>query len=85
MALGRRRTRTGDETRSTFDKSPEVDMAILEIQRRYLQTGRAKPSMRDLLMEGIAALLQREGLPAMQEGKRLPAVGVIQMPHKTGA
>jgi len=85
MGRGRRKTRTGEETRSTFDKPPEVDIAILELQQRYLKTGREKPSMRDLLIEGIAALLEREGLPAMPKTDRSPATSVIEMPKKTGA
>ena len=85
MARGRKRTRTGDETRSTFDKPPEVDLALLDLQRRYLGTGRGKPSMRDLLIEGISLLLEREGLPAIPEPSGSAAAAVIQMPKKTGA
>jgi len=84
MARGRRKSRTGGETRSTFDKSPEIEMAILALQQQYLKTGRRKPSMRDLLIEGIATLLEREGLPAMPEADR-SAASVIAMPKKTGA
>jgi hypothetical protein len=82
---GRRRSRTGAETRSTFDKSPEVDLAILALQQEYLKTGRAKPSMRDLLIEGIGVLLERERLPAMPQPVKLEATSVIEMPKKTGA
>ena len=85
MGRGRRKTRSGDETRSTFDKSPEVDIAILELQGHYLRTGRGKPSMRDLLIEGISSILKREGLPAMPEIDRSPNTSVIAMPKKTGA
>jgi hypothetical protein len=85
MGRGRRRSRTGDETRSTFDKSPEVEIAILALQQQYLKTGRGKPSMRTLLDEGIAALLEREGLPAMPATKQTPVTTVIEMPKKTGA
>ena len=82
---GRKRTRTGDETRSTFDKPPEVDLALLDLQRHYLRTGRVKPSMRDLLIEGISLLLEREGLPAIPEPQGSPFTAVIEMPKKTGA
>lgn len=82
---GRRKTRTGAETRSTFDKPPEVELAILWLQQHYLKNGRGKPSMRDLLIEGVAALLEREGLPAMPKADPLPAASVIEMPKKTGA
>jgi hypothetical protein len=85
MGRGRRKTRTGDETRSTFDKPPEVEIAILELQQHYLKTGREKPSMRDLLIEGIALILGREGLSAMPEAVRSPATSVIEMRKKTGA
>jgi hypothetical protein len=85
MGRGRRKTRTGDEIRSTFDKPPEVDIAILELQQHYLKTGRGKPSMRDLLIDGIAALLERERLQAMPELDRTPATSVIEMSKKTGA
>src|SRR5258706_3158838 len=53
MGRGRRKTRTGDETRSTFDKTPEIDIALLQLQQHYLKNGRGKPSMRDLLIDGI--------------------------------
>lgn len=82
---GRRKTRTGREIRSTFDKPPEVDLAILDLQRKYLETGRIKPSMRDLLIEGIATLLQREGLPSMPVPKPVSTPTVIEMLKKTGA
>jgi hypothetical protein len=85
MARGRRKTRTGAETQSTFEKTPELDIAILDLQKRFLQTGRAKPAMRDLLMEGIRLLLEREGLPAMAEPIAPTASAVIEMPKKTGA
>lgn len=81
---GRRKTRTGDETRSTFDKPPEVEVAILDLQKHYLKTGRGKPSMRDLIVEGIGLLLQRERLPAMPQ-PQLPVTTVIEMPKKAGA
>ena len=84
MARGRRQTRTGAETRSTFDKSPEVDVALLDLQRRYLQTGRGKPSMKDLIIEGIGLLLEREGLSAIPQ-PRPPVTAVIEMPKKAGA
>jgi len=85
MPRGRKRTRTGNETRSTFDKPPEVDLALLDLQRQYVKTGRGKPSMRDLLIEGIAVLLEREGLPAMPAPETKPTTGVIEMPKKAGA
>ena len=85
MGRGRRKTRTGDETRSTFDKPPEVDIAILQLQQQYLKTGREKPSMRDLLIQGIAILLEREGLPTMPEADRPPTISIFEMPKKTGA
>lgn len=40
--------------------------------------------MRDLLIEGVAALLEREGLPAMPKIDS-PETSVIEMPKKTGA
>jgi hypothetical protein len=82
---GRRKTRTGGETRSTFDKSPEVELAILSLQQHYLKSGRGKPSMRDLLIEGLAVLLERENLPWMSKADDTSAAGVIEMPKKTGA
>jgi hypothetical protein len=82
---GRRKTRTGAETRSTFDKPPEVDLAILSLQQHYLKNGRGKPSMRNLLIEGVAALLEREGLPGMPKAAPESAASVIEMPKKTGA
>jgi hypothetical protein len=83
MGRGRRRTRTGNEIQSTFEKTPALEIAILELQRRYLETGRGKPSMRDLLVEGLELLLEKERLPALQEPKQAPAT-VIAMP-KAGA
>ena len=85
MERGRRKTRSGNETRSTFDKSPEVDVAILDLQKRYVLTGRSKPSMRDLLIEGITMLLEREGLPAMPRPRAAPVRSVVQIPKKAGA
>jgi hypothetical protein len=84
MGRGRRKTRTGHETRSTFDKSPEIDLAIVDLQRHYMKTGRGKPSMRDLLNEGLSLLLVREGLPQMIEPEMTPASTVIEMPKKAG-
>lgn len=83
MGRGRKKTRTGAETQSTFEKTPELDIAILDLQKRYLQTGRAKPTMRDLLMEGIALLLTREGLPAMATRTASTMPAIIEMPKKT--
>jgi len=83
MGRGRRRTRTGNEIQSTFEKTPALEIAILELQRRYLETGRGKPSMRDLLVEGLELLLEKERLPALQEPKQAAAT-VIAMP-KAGA
>lgn len=85
MQRGRKRTRSGDETQSTFEKTPALDIAILDLQRRYLQTGRGKPTMRDLLVEGITLVLEREGLPAMPEAKPPTAPTVISIPKKVGA
>lgn len=85
MERGRRKTRTGEETRSTFDKPPEVDLAILQLQQHYLETKRGKPSMRDLLIEGIALLLEREGLPRMIAADQPAESSIIEMPKKTGA
>jgi len=82
---GRRKTRTGAETRSTFDKPPEVDLAILSLQQHYIRLGRGKPSMRDLLIEGVVALLEREGLPGMPKNEPAAAPTVISMPKKAGA
>jgi hypothetical protein len=85
MARGRKKTRTGDETQSTFEKTPELELAILDLQRRYLQSGRSKPTMRELLTEGIALLLEKEDLPAMPEPRTNDVSVIIQMPKKTGA
>jgi hypothetical protein len=84
MGRGRRKTRTGQETRSTFDKSPEVDVAILDLQKHYMKTGRGKPTMRDLLNEGLSLLLGREGLPAIVEPELAQTSTVIEMPKKAG-
>lgn len=85
MSRGRRRTRTGTETPSTFEKTPALDIAILDLQKRYIATGRRKPSMRDLLIEGISLLLEREQLPAMPVEALPSRSTVIPMPKKTGA
>lgn len=84
MARGPRKFRTGNETTSTFEKTPAVDLAILDLQRHYVTTGRAKPSMRDLLVEGLSMLLVREQLPAMPEQQQA-AAPVIQINKKTTA
>ena len=75
MARGRRKTRTGKQTPSTFEKSPELEIAILNLQLHYLKTGRARPSMRDLLTEGIERLLEREGLPSMP--RTIPSANAV--------
>jgi hypothetical protein len=85
MGRGRRRTRTGEETQSTFEKTPALDIAILDLQRRYLETGRGKPTMRDLLIEGITILLEREALPRMSEPRPATAPTVIKIPKRSGA
>ncbi len=85
MPRGRRKTRIGDETQSSFEKTPALDIAILNLQLRYLKTSRRKPTMRELLMEGISMLLEREGLPAMPEPKPTSAPIVIEIPRKSGA
>ena len=85
MPPGRKKTRTGNEAASTFEKTPECDIALLDLQRKYLETGRSKPSMRELLMEGIALLLQREGLPAMREPVTEGISTILEMPRKPGA
>ena len=82
MARGRRKTRTGKETRSTFDKSPELEIALLDLQRRYVLTGRRRPSMRDLLMDGIVLLLEKEGLPSLVKPDRSPASTVVELSKK---
>ena len=84
MGRGRKKTRTGDETQSTFEKTPALEIAFLDLQKRYLQTGRSKPAMRELLTEGIALLLQREGLAAMPESKANTASTLLEMPKKAG-
>jgi hypothetical protein len=85
MARGRKRTRTGEETQSTFEKTRALDIALLDLQRRYLQTGRGKPAMRDLLTEGITLLLKREGLPTITEPQASTPSAVLEMPKKAGA
>jgi hypothetical protein len=85
MPRGRKRTRTGNETQSTFEKTPALDIALLDLQREYVKTGRSKPTMRDLLTEGISLLLEREQLPAMPEPKPAPKSSVIEISKKTGA
>ena len=85
MPRGRRKTRTGDEAVSTFEKMPAFDIAILDLQKKYLQTGRTKPAMRELLMEGVALLLEREGLPAMPESRVREISAILEMPRKSGA
>lgn len=85
MTRGRKKKRTGGETRSTFDKTPELEVAILDLQKRYIKTGRGKPTMLALITEGIAMLLEREGLPAMPKPDQTSKSGVIEMPQKTGA
>lgn len=86
VAKGRRRFRDRGLTRSTFDKGPAVDLAIIELQRRYVQTGRRKPSMRELLTEGLSALLEREGLPQILAGPPPQAAGLtgglVSMPAR---
>ena len=85
MALGRRRTRFGNERKSTIEITPELDVAILDLQKKYRLTKRPKPTMRDLIMEGVALLLVREGLPAMLIPSEPIGSTVIEMPRKTGA
>lgn len=85
MPRGRRRTRTGNETQSTFEKTPALDIAFLDLQRQYIETGRGKPTMRDLLTQGISLLLEREGLPAIPEPKTVSKPSVIEISKKTGA
>jgi hypothetical protein len=85
MTLGRRRTRVGTERKSTIEITPDLDGAILDLQKRYRQTNRRKPSMRDLIVEGVSLLLEREGLPAMPTAGEINGSAVIQMPRKTGA
>jgi len=41
--------------------------------------------MRDLLIEGISLLLEREELTAMPEPKPVPKSSVIEISKKTGA
>jgi hypothetical protein len=78
---GRRQIRTGKETRSTFDKSPEIEIALMDLQKHYVRTGRPKPSMRDLLVSGIAGLLEKEGLDPM-ESERPPIASVVELTPK---
>ena len=85
MPRGRKRTRTGAETQSTFEKTPPLEIAILDLQKRYIETGRPKPAMRDLLIEGIGLLLDREGLPAMQRPVAATVSTIIEIPKKSGA
>jgi hypothetical protein len=85
MPRGRKRTRTGNETQSTFEKTPALDIALLDLQRQYVKTGRGKPTMRDLLTEGISLLLEREKLAAIPEPKPISKPSVIEISKKTGA
>ena len=85
MAVGRRRTRIGNERKSTIEITPELDVAILDLQKKYRQSKRRKPTMRDLLVEGVGLLLQREGLPAMLVSSEQLGSTLIQMTRKTGA
>ena len=85
MPRGRRRTRAGNERNTSFEVTPEIDMAFLDLQKRYLQTQRGKRSRRDLLVEGLSLLLEREELPALPELLAPAANAVIEMPKKSGA
>ena len=82
---GRKQKRTGYETRSTFDKSPELEISLLDLQRHYIKTRGNKPTMRDLLIEGISTLLEREGLPAIQVAHPVLSPSVISIATKAGA
>lgn len=82
---GRPKTIIGDETPSSFRKSPTLEQALLSLQLHYVKTQRRKPSMQTLLADGIAALLEREGLPPMAEPIPASTPVVIEMPKKTGA
>ncbi len=83
MPRGRRKTRTGDETRSTFDKSRDLDIAIARLQTRYLESDRHKPTMRELLMRGINLVLKEEGLTLMPELERQPKDNVVPIATKS--
>jgi len=85
LQRGRPKTASGDEIPSSFRKSPAVEQALLQLQLHYVKTHRRKPSMQTLLTDGIAALLEREGLPAMEQPMPDPKRAVIEMPKQTGA
>ena len=85
MVRGRRRIRNGNEATSTFEKTPEFVVAVLDLQKKYVQTDRSKPAMRDLLMEGISLLLEREGLPGMTQPMKTEFSPILEMPKKSGA
>lgn len=85
MPRGRKRTRAGNERTSSFEVTPEIDMAFLDLQKRYLQTQRGRRSKRDLLIEGLSLLLEREKLQALPVPITFTAKAVIEMPKKSGA
>lgn len=84
MPRGRRRTRAGNERSTSFEVTPEIDIAFLDLQKHYMQTQRGKPSRRDLLIEGMSLLLEREKLTALPEPLAPAMKAVIEMPKKLG-
>jgi hypothetical protein len=84
MTRGRKRTRSGNERSTSFEVTPEIDIAFLDLQKHYMQTQRGRPSKRELLIEGLSLLLEREKLPALPEPLALEMKPVIEMPKKMG-
>jgi hypothetical protein len=67
MAGGRPRTRDNQERITSVALDRETEKAIMRIQLHRLDQVGRKPTLRDLVTEGIALLLKEAGLEPMAE------------------
>ena len=67
MPGGRPKTRDHDERITSVALDREAEKAIMRIQLHRLDQAGRKPTLRDLVTEGIALLLKEAGLQPMAE------------------
>jgi len=74
---GRPKHLSGDEHTTTIMLDVATQEAILSLQLRRLRSTGRKPTLRDLVREGIDGLLRHEGLEPLPTTSPVPAGTVI--------
>jgi hypothetical protein len=75
--IGRPKQLSGEERTTTIMLDIATQEAILNLQLRRLRSTGRKPTLRDLVREGVDSLLRQEGLEALPSASPLPSGTVI--------